>query len=149
VNVDSVEVFFNAIDDRLITFVDALLCYEVQQEFKGKAFVGYASLRFMKPTRALLGMQKWEPSCSVEVACLRDVSGSQELLDYAVRLALDPNINGLLHWGQRNDYVRPQVEFRYGAALTDWRAALAAITNNGQLNGFSSEFTRRTGLEVV
>jgi hypothetical protein len=149
VNVDSVEVFFDAIDDRLICFVDALLAYEVQQEFKGKAFVGYASLRFMGPTRASLGMQKWSTSCAVEVACLRDVSGSQELIDYAVRLALDPNINGLLHWGQRNDYVRPQVESRYGPALTNWRAALSAITNNGQLNGFSSEFTRRTGLEVV
>ena len=53
VNVDSVEVFFDAVDDRLIAFVDALIAFEMIQEFQGKAFVGYASLRFTGPTRAL------------------------------------------------------------------------------------------------
>src|SRR6266566_2245145 len=78
VNVDSIEVFFNAVDDRLIAFVDALLAYETMQEFNGKAFVGYAALRFMRRTRALIGMQKFDTTCSVEVACLKDVHGSQE-----------------------------------------------------------------------
>lgn len=149
VNVDSVEVSFDAVDDRLIAFIDALIAFEIAQELNGKAFVGYASLRFMGRSRALLGMQKFETTCAVEVAGLKDVSGSQDLVDYAVKLALNPNINGLLHWGQRNDYKRRDVEFRYGADLITWRAALARITKNGQLDGFSSEFTRRTGLEVV
>lgn len=148
VNGDSIEVFFDAVDDRLIAFVDALIAYEIMQEYSGKAFVGYVSLRFMGRSRALIGMQKFEATCAVEVACLKDVSGSQELIDYAVKLALNPNINGLLHWGQRNNYERSHVEFRYGADLITWRAALAHITNGGQLDGFSSEFTRRTGLEV-
>lgn len=148
VNVDSVEVFFDAVDDRLIAFVDALLAYELMQELNGKAFVGYASLRFMGRSRALIGMQKFETTCAVEVACLKDVSGGQELINYAVTLALNPNINGLLHWGQRNDYTKNDVEFRYGADLTTWQSVLAQITKDGQLDGFSSEFTRRTGLEV-
>lgn len=156
VNVDSVEVFFDAVDDRLITFVDALIAYEVMQEFHGKALVGYASLRFMDRSRALIGMQKFEPTCAVEVACLKDVSGSQELIDYAVTLARNPNINGLLHWGQRNDYTMAEVERIYGdnqlnpgGNLGFWRQALGRVTDNGRLDGFSSEFTRRTGLEVV
>ncbi|HYI13862.1 MAG TPA: hypothetical protein VEX37_00605 [Thermomicrobiales bacterium] len=155
VNVDSVEVFFDAVDDRLITFVDALLAYEVMQEFQGKAFVGYASLRFMGQTRALLGMQQHPVTCAVEVACLKDVSGSQELIDYAVRLALNPNIGGVLHWGQRNDATEGDIQRLFGdnasptnGKLGAWREALARITDGGSLDGFSNEFTRRTGLEV-
>ncbi|MGB7069968.1 MAG: hypothetical protein WBD22_10790 [Pyrinomonadaceae bacterium] len=156
VNVDSVEVFFDAVDDRLITFVDALIAYEIMQEFRGLAFAGYASLRFMRPSRALIGMQKHHVTCAVEVACLRDVSGGQALVDYAATLARNPNINGLLHWGQHNDYTMADVEHRYGdsafapgGALGTWRSALSRITDNGRRDGFSSEFTRYTGLEVV
>ena len=110
----------------------------------------------MQPSRALIGMQKHNVTCAVEVACLRDVSGSQQLVDYAVTLARNPNINGVLHWGQRNDYNMADVEHRYGDSvgapggdLGKWRQALRRITANGRLDGFSSDFTRRTGLEVV
>lgn len=157
VNVDSVEVFFDALDDRVIAFVDALIAFEVMQEFHGKAFVGYASLRFSQRSRALLGMQKFDRTCSVEVACLRDITGSQELVDYAVTLARNPNMNAILHWGQHNDYQRCEVERVFGDSALNpggnlglWRQALARVTDNGRRNnGFSSAFTRRTGLEVV
>ena len=156
VNVASVEVFFDAADDRLIAFVDALIAYEIMQEFKGLAFAGYAALRFMGRSRALLGMQKHEVTCAVEVSCLRDISGGQQLVDYAVTLARNPNINGFLHWGQQNDYTMADVEHRYGDSssapgddLGAWRQALSRITDNGRRDGFSSDFTRRTGLEVV
>ena len=93
-------------------------------------------------------------TCAVEVACLRDVSGSQELIDYAVQLALNPNYGGILHWGQRNDAVVADVERLFGDSRTvtngdlgAWREALNIITEGGSLDGFSSEFTRRVGLE--
>lgn len=145
-NGDSVEVFF-ANDDRLIAFVDALVSFERNQEFNGRAFVGYVSLRFMQPSRALLGEQKWPVTCSVEVAGLKDVEGSQEVVTYAHDLALNPNFSGFLHWGQKNNYRESDVAFRYGAALDQWRDALALITESGQHSRFSSQFTRETGLE--
>src|SRR5205814_620073 len=55
VNVDSIEVFFAATDPMAIGFVDALLAFESMQENLGRAFVGYISLRFTGPTRALIG----------------------------------------------------------------------------------------------
>lgn len=149
VNVDSVEVFFDSTQVDLINFVDALILFEMNNEFNGKAFAGYAALRFMGPSRGLLAMQKWETTCAVEVACLRDVKGSQELVDFAVMLARNLNLECRVHWGQRNDDTRADVEARYADKLPAWRAALATITNQGQLDGFSSEFTRRTGLEVL
>jgi hypothetical protein len=154
VNVQSVEVFFDATDPMLIAFIDALLAFEIGQEVNlGHAFVGYISMRFTGPTRALLGQQKFPVTCAVEIAGLADVVGTTELVDHAVALALDNNFKGILHWGQRNDSNKAQIDARFGpgADLTSplgrWRTALKSITNNGQLNGFSSAFTRQTGLE--
>lgn len=154
VNVDSVEVFFDAVDTRVIAFVDALIAYEIMQEFQGKACVGYASLRFMGPTSASLGMQKHATTCSVEVACLKDVSGGQEMINYAVGLALNPTIGGILHWGQRNDATAADIQRLFGDTssptnghLGAWLRALVDITDGGARNRFSSDFTRRTGLE--
>ncbi len=148
VNVESVEVFFDAIDDRLIAFIDQLILFEMGQEFEGKAFVGYASMRFTGPTRALIGMQRYPLTCSVEIACLKDVSGGQELIDFAVGWASNPNNGGILHWGQYNPWTSTQVERTYGPSgdLSRWREALARITEGGDT--FSSDFTRRTGLEA-
>jgi len=164
-NVDSIEVFFDVTDPMLVAFVDALLAFEVAQEVgSGRAFVGYASLRFMQPTAALVGMQRRaRPNappvqivCAIEVAGLRDIAGTTELIDFALTLANDPNFQGVLHWGQRHTADRAITERLFGDSdaqpggdLGRWRRALARITENGRLDGFSSAFSRRAGLEVV
>ncbi len=152
----SIEVFFDATDPMLITFIDLLIAFEQRQELAGKAFVGYASMRFTGQTRALIGMQKWPLTCSVEIAGLRDVSGSEDLIRYAERVALNHNVKAILHWGQRNDQSHADTERIFGGPgvpaasnLGRWRAALSSVTDNGRLDGFSSDFTRQTGLEVV
>jgi hypothetical protein len=157
VNVDSIEVFFDATDPMLIAYVDALLAFEITQEVQlGRAFVGYISLRFTGPTRALLGQQRFPTSCAVEVAGLRDVDGVTQLIDFAIASALNRNYQGILHWGQRNESRRFHIEERFGPTPGDpigdlqrWRQALNQITEDGTLDRFSSAFTRRTGLEGV
>jgi len=151
VNVDSIEVFFDATDPMLIAFVDALLAYETRQETQGKTFVGYASLRFTAETRAKLGPERWPLTCAVEIAGLKDVDGVTELIDYAIALSRDPNFAGILHWGQRNPSNAADIAFRFAADgdLAAWRAQLSRITDGGRLDGFSSAFTRQTGLEVA
>lgn len=156
-NAQSIEVFFDASNPMLTAYVDALLAFEIMQEVKrGKAFVGYISLRFMRNSQALLAPQQWPTTCAVEVAGLNDVSGVKGLIDYAIQLALNPNFKGILHWGQRNESTRAHIEERFGDSATNlggklgkWRQALARITQNGTLDRFSNEFTRRTGLEIV
>lgn len=156
VNVDSIEVFFAANDPMLPAFIDRLIDFEIQQEGQGRAFVGYAALRFTGPTRALIGMQTAETTCAVEIAGLKDVKGTKELINYATTLALNPNFKGILHWGQRNESSMADIQARFGDSqlfpggkLGRWRHALSRITENGRLDGFSSAFTRRVGLEVV
>jgi hypothetical protein len=152
VNVDSVEVFFDALDTPLIAFVDAVLAFEAAQEHEGKSILGYASLRFTGPSRALLAMEQFDATCAVEIACLRDVTGGQDLIDFAVRLALHPDIGGILHWGQRNDARRRDTDRLFGPAsgrdrIGMWRQALGVVTDGGSRDQFSSRFTRRIGLE--
>jgi len=156
VNVDSIEVFFRADDPMLIGFVDALLAFEIRQEFLGKAFVGYISMRFTAMSRALIGPARWARTCVVEVAGLKDVSGVKELIDFAIATSRNRNFGGILHWGQRNESDVADIEFRFGdrndprnGNLGRWREALSTITDRGRLDGFSSEFTRQTGLEVI
>ena len=164
-NVDSIEVFFDITDPNLVAFVDAVLAFEIAQEMaSGAAFVGYASLRFMRPTRALLGMQRRirpnaAPSqvvCAIEVAGLRDVRGTTELIDFALTVANNPNFQGVLHWGQRHTANRIVTERVFGDSteapggnLGRWRRMLSWLTANGRLDGFSTAFSRRAGLEVV
>jgi hypothetical protein len=147
VHVDSIEVFFDAKSPMLPCYVDALIAFETWQEFQGRSFAGYASLRFCGKTRALLGMEGWDTTCAVEVAGLKDVSGTTELVEFALALALDPNFGAVLHWGQRNPATKAQIEAHFGDRLKQWRVALGRITDHGRLNGFSSDFTLRTGLE--
>ena len=156
-NADSIEVFFDATDPMLVAYVDALLAYEVAQEVAlvPSAFVGYISLRFTGPTRALLGEQRFTRSCAVEVSGVRDVAGVTAFMDFAIMLALDSNFKGILHWGQRNESTRAHVQERFGDTAADptgplrkWRNALARITQHGKLDGFSNAFTRQTGLEI-
>lgn len=157
VNVNSVEVFFDATDLSLVAFVDRLLKFEVDQEFEsGDTVVGYISLRFTGQSGALIGQERWDRTCAIECSGLADVQGSTQFVEYATRLAIDSNLNGILHWGQQNESTQSDVEFRFGDApgnptgsLHDWRGVLAELTDNGRLNGYSSDFTRRTGLEVV
>ena len=119
--------------------------------------MGYISLRFTGQTRALIGPQQFKPvSCAIEVSGLKDESGVTELLDFATNFALNTNMKGILHWGQRNESQRADIEERFGDSFADqtgplhtWRQALSDITQGGKLNGFSSAFTRQTGLEVV
>jgi hypothetical protein len=157
VNVRSVEVFFDAADPNLIAFVDRLLQFEIDQEFgAGKSVVGYVSLRFCELSAALIAPESFSRTVAIECSGLADDSGSTEFVDFAVTLALDPNIKGVLHWGQQNTSTQPEIEFRFGDSpsspngpLHTWRSALGKLTDNGSQDGFSSDFTRSTGLEIV
>lgn len=157
VNVDSIEVFFAANDPMLPAFIDAIAAFErAQEENDGRAFVGYASLRFTGATRAKLGMQRYPVTCAVEIAGLLDAKGTRPLIDYALTFARNHNVHGILHWGQRNPCNSGDTEFIFGDTpsspsgdLLTWRQSLSAVTDNGRLDRFSSAFSRQTGLEVV
>ena len=149
VNVDSIEVFFDVRNPMLPIFIDGLIAFEKSQEASGRAIVGYASLRFIGKSDALLHPARWERTCVVEVAGLRDTVGSTDLIDYAIRLALDPQYGGVLHWGQRNPSSAADIDRLFGpatdpeSALGAWKRVLRTLI--GGSPAFSSKFTIQTG----
>jgi hypothetical protein len=105
-------------------------------------------------------MEQFARTCAVEISGLKDVTGSTALIDFALTLANNPNFRvnegGILHWGQRNTSTMDNVQQTFGDTLSQpsgnlhiWRGVLSNLTDNGRLDGFSSQFTRQVGLEIV
>ncbi|MDX6552529.1 MAG: hypothetical protein QOH74_1017 [Gaiellales bacterium] len=150
-NAESIEVFFDATrPDIYCAYVDAILAFEAaQQEREGKFSVGYVSLRYVQGSLGLIAPSRFDETVVMEVAGLRDASGSVPFVMNAAKLARHPMFNASFHWGQFNPLTRAEVERHYGNApnsrLDRWRNALDRVTNGS--DGFSSAFTRQTGLE--
>jgi hypothetical protein len=152
-NAESLEVFFDASrPDIYCAYVDAILAFEAaQQEREGKFSVGYVSLRYVKGSRGLIAPSRFTDTVVMEVAGLRDASGSVPFVMNAAKVARHPMFNASFHWGQFNPLTRAEVEKHFGSApnsrLDRWRTSLDKLTIGGTKDGFSSAFTRQTGLE--
>jgi hypothetical protein len=146
---DALEVAFDADTDLAVRFVNECLFSRVQELLepptgRGIAGAAYVSVRFTRRTRAHLGMQRWNRTCLVTVAGLGSFAGIAPLLDALQCDAL--GMGATVHWGQRNDLTRAQVEASY-PALATWRATLRRLSARGDPYTFSTAYTRRAGLE--
>ncbi len=152
-NAESIEIFFDAQKpDVYCAYIDAVLAFETaQQEQSGRFTAGYISLRYILGSRALIAPSQFADTVVIEIAGIRDSSGTIPFIMNAVMLARNPMFAGCFHWGQFNPLTRPEVESLYDKApekrLTRWRQSLRTLTQNGVLDGFSSQFTRDAGLE--
>ena len=154
-NAESIEVFFDANRPGVYcTYVDQILAFEAaQQENEGKFTAGYVSLRYVRGSQGLIAPSRFAETVVIEVAAIRDAAGSVPFVMNAAQVARHPMFGVPFHWGQFNPLQRPEVDRIFNAppkpgALNAWRDALRLFTQNGRRNGFSSAFTRRTGLEL-
>jgi len=158
-NADSLTVSFNADETGFISFMDTLFMRMSQLEAgtlvppgsgssigRPMSFLGYASLRFTGRTEALIGMQRWERTCNIEIAGISGVEGTDPFLRTLERDAAA--LNATVHWGQKHEGLMTQVEATF-PALDLWRSILGRFTANGRLINFSTPFSRMKGLEVV
>lgn len=155
---DSLEVFFDRYSQTMVNYVDTVI-QRVEELGQGlltggtpAGFTGYVSLRFMQQTSALIGMQKWPATCSMEIAGLLGAPGTEALLSVLEQDAI--NAGATVHWGQRNNLTKADVEQAFdptgpGGALYRWRNALSTLSQNGSAAIFSTPFTLCRGLEVV
>jgi hypothetical protein len=165
---DSLEAFFDfsskAAGKQMVAYVDKILqnnadlnngllmTGDAKTDGMRMVFPGYVSLRFMGQTSALIGMEKWGTTCSIEIAGTGTATGTEPFLAAAERDAIQ--MGAMAHWGQRNNMTMKEVERLYGAfypsdPLYRWRAALASFTDNGRLATFQTDFTRQRGLEII
>jgi hypothetical protein len=155
---DSIEIFFDATDPKLVDFLDLVLVRVRQLENgdlengSSEAFGGYISLRFMAQSESHLAMQKWPRTCSIEIAGLSRVDGTQPFLKQVEADAID--FGAILHWGQRNNWTQKEVEAVHIPAgpnghLYKWRDALSKLSDNGRYDIFSTPYSKRIGLEIT
>lgn len=165
-NGDSIELFFSAWTPDAASFVD-LVFQRIAEMEKGTlpetggermTFPGYIAIRFTRQTGALLGMQRWGHTVSVEIASVNACKGTSRLLSRihqdAVAYMGPAGPRASLHWGQKNTADMRHVEEAFGAwipggRLNVWRSVLSNLTRNGRDATFSTPFSRYAGLEVV
>ena len=157
---DSIEVFVDASTAGLVKFIDWMLT-QIEQLESGaldngspRAFGGYAAVRFTAASEALLAMQKWPTTCSIEIAGLSKVRGTEPFFRAIDRLAVEEADAIAVHWGQRNNVDMRSVGRVWDAngpsgRLFRWREVLSRLSDNGQYSNFSTTFTKHRGLEVA
>ena len=144
---DSIELFFDADKMDFVNFADYVIDQTRDLLDDGEVWAGYLSLRFMTNTPAMLGMQRWKRTVSMEIASLSRASGADELMK---RIEEESRMRGvILHWGQRNNRAQTEIEMAYGSSMTKWRSALSGLSEHGRLADFSTEYTRLKGLEIT
>jgi hypothetical protein len=135
--------------DDLFRFMDDV--FALTDEFYGAGRPpGFGiSLRFTRGTTALLGMQRFARTCSVEFLMMRGITGHD---DFRRRLyAIAATHGGVPHWGLVHEIGPAAVYAGYGEALTDWRMALGRLIDEGggRDRTFSTSFSRERGLEPL
>jgi hypothetical protein len=109
--------------------------------------VGFAmSLRFSRNTTAMLGMQQFVRTCSIEFMMLRGLDGQADFLQQLFAIAR--RHGAIPHWGLLNQLTADEVHMLY-PEMGKWRLALTEIITggNGQAATFRSNFSLDRGLE--
>lgn len=143
--VNSLEAIFPEEAKGYVRFIDALQVQAVGRAARSMIIPGYLSLRFSKPSEAMLSMHSFDTglAVSIEIAVLQGVAGNDAWMAVAEQLALEHG--GILHWGQHNTLIAAQVEAFYRDRLQRWRARLGELVADSMT--FSNAYTLRRGLE--
>ena len=139
---NSVEFHFDASGVTYLNFVDDV----IGLAGKYSPVFGYIGLRFTPAASALIAMQQYPVTASVEVATLRsrlqDVyAGFWSELHSASRQR-----RGIPHWGQEFRHTKQELDSLYGRRIERWREVLADVCD-GAPSVFSTDFSRSKGLE--
>ncbi len=142
---DSSEFHFDATTPNYLNFIDAVMA-AAQKHFP---VFGYIGVRFTPQATALIAMQQFALTASVEVATGRTRLLPDLFSDFwnEVHQAAS-DLGGIPHWGQEMRQTAQQLKLHYGERLTRWRSALGEIAG-GAPQVFSTPFSRDKGLEPL
>lgn len=105
------------------------------------------SLRFSRATRALIGMQQFQRTCSIEFIMLRGIRGHDAFLNRVYAIAR--RHRAIPHWGLIHNINGSQLRDVYGENHTRWRRQLMRLIDDGggRAETFSTPFSRQRELE--
>ena len=72
----------------------------------------------MAASDAFIAMQRWPMTCSLEIAGLSRVNGTQKFLELVEADAIE--MKAIIHWGQRNNWRMKQVESFCMTPIRQW-----------------------------
>ncbi|HEV2424195.1 MAG TPA: DUF5050 domain-containing protein [Terriglobia bacterium] len=148
----SIEVGFNADDTAYIDYLTAVFNridgFASQNILTG----AYISLRYCAGSEALLAIEQWPHTVTIEVSALAHLTGEEQVLrafedETANHVGLDGRLP-TVHWGQLNSRSAAQVEATF-PKINVWRSALARLSRKGKLTTFDNDFCQSHGLEVL
>jgi hypothetical protein len=136
------EFFFDAASRTYLDFLD----HVIRLGLRGPPIMGIIGIRFMPRSTALLAMQRYRHTVSLEVGMgrTRQVEIYKDFWDGVHQAARD--YGAIVHWGQEIRQSEAEIAARYGKDLRTWRRMLAELSID-QPSTFSTEFSRRHGLE--
>ncbi|MBY3243160.1 FAD-binding protein [Rhizobium laguerreae] len=139
---NSGEFHFDAASNAYLDFIEDVIAAARRRH----PVFGYIGVRFTPRSSALIAMQQYALTASVEVSTIRsrleDVYGDfwNEVHDRARARS------GIPHWGQEMRHNRAELEALYGNSLARWRMVLADLAE-GFPKVFMTDFSLDKGLE--
>jgi hypothetical protein len=112
----------------------------------------YISLRYCGGSDALLAIEQWPHTVTIEISALAHLDGEERVLK-AFEDETMHHIGGdgrlpTVHWGQLNSRTRAQVDATF-PNINRWRSALARLSKRGKLSTFDNHFCETHGLEAL
>lgn len=142
----SVEIFLDASGDHHLAVLENHV-FPVLDRYVARHghLIGWVGLRFVAPTRATLGMQRWSPTLAIEIAVLRGSRQAGDLLAEIQQVAVQQG--GTVHWGQQVDLGERDIDSCY-PKMGSWRSTLAEylMLSEPAIDIFQNEFCRYLGL---
>lgn len=149
--IDTMEFAFNASAGqfRYLDFIDRVSALLTELLDRNQPAGSGLSLRFTRNSEALIAMQQFSMTCSIEIFSLRGLPGSEEFMRRVQQLAYEHGGNP--HWGLIHDIDASQVFRLYGENHTTWRRVLMRLLEEGRgrASTFSSRFSVERGLEPI
>lgn len=125
--------------DQFILFIESILALsdsirnDTAPGPAGRAFALTMNLRVTRSTRALLGMQQFEPSCYVELWTIEGLRGNAAFRTGVEQLAAQ--FNAIPHWGMFHDNNADfPALFATGNRFARWQAAMNRIATAADPN---------------
>jgi hypothetical protein len=141
---NSVEFHFDAAGSAYLAFIDDVIAL-AQRHFP---VFGYIGIRFTPAASALIAMQQYPLTASVEVATPRSRLDDVYAPFWSELHAAGRVRNGIPHWGQEFRHTEAELVALHGARLQRWREVLADVCG-GAPQVFSTAFSREKGLEPL
>jgi hypothetical protein len=138
--VNSAEIVFGLASTAYIDFVNWMLT-------EGRPYrqAGYISLRFGKPSEALLSMHNLPGPHVVSIEVTSVVGLDHNAVWFEALEAKALALGGRPHWGQQNRLKADQVRQLYGDSLLEWRSQLGRVLH-GDVRDFVNDYAEQRGL---